>query len=141
MLLIGIFIILINSDTRSFNLLYLSVSTPRNTGLTSLIIWHTPPVKEKQRNIVSLYQTLYPSSTYYSYYCMQKALGKRYPDKISNVNLYKTCKSKPISLEIVKQRWKLFGDQTQKLQYTKQCCITSDTFQRRASEVENVPVL
>ena len=40
---------------------------------------------------------------------LRRVLGKRYPDKISNKNLYETCKSKPISIEIAKQRWPLFG--------------------------------
>ena len=40
---------------------------------------------------------------------LRRVLGKRYPDKISNKNLYETVKSKPISIEIAKQRWQLFG--------------------------------
>jgi len=40
---------------------------------------------------------------------LRRVIGKKYPDKISNKNLYETCNSKPISLDILKQRWQLFG--------------------------------
>ena len=36
-------------------------------------------------------------------------IGKKFHHIISNVNLYKRCKSYPISLFILKARWKLFG--------------------------------
>ena len=36
-------------------------------------------------------------------------IGKRYPHRISNINLYKRCKDYPLSLFSLKSRWKLFG--------------------------------
>ena len=36
-------------------------------------------------------------------------LGVFYPDKIGNEKLYKLTKAKPISIEITRSRWKMFG--------------------------------
>lgn len=40
---------------------------------------------------------------------LRRVIGKKYPDKISNLNLYKRCNSSPISLEIINYRWQKFG--------------------------------
>ena len=36
-------------------------------------------------------------------------IGKKYPNKISNQNLYIRCDERPISIDILKGRWRLFG--------------------------------
>lgn len=40
---------------------------------------------------------------------LRQLIGKRYPNKISNQNLYKRCEERPISIDILKGRWRLFG--------------------------------
>ena len=40
---------------------------------------------------------------------LKRVLKIKYPHKISTKNLYKWCKTEPISLEILKQRWQKFG--------------------------------
>ena len=40
---------------------------------------------------------------------LRQLIGKKYPNKISNKNLYNRCEERPISLDILKSRWKLFG--------------------------------
>ena len=40
---------------------------------------------------------------------LRKLIGKKYPNKISNQNLYKRCDERPISIDILKGRWRLFG--------------------------------
>ena len=40
---------------------------------------------------------------------LRRVIGKRWPHRISNYNLYKRCHERPISLFITASRWKLFG--------------------------------
>ena len=40
---------------------------------------------------------------------IQYLIGKKFSHIISNVNMYKRCKSYPMPLLILKARWKLFG--------------------------------
>ena len=40
---------------------------------------------------------------------LKRVLKIKHPHRISTKNLYKRCKAKPISLEILKQRWQKFG--------------------------------
>ena len=40
---------------------------------------------------------------------LRQVAGVFYPDKISNEKLYKLTKAKPISIEITRSRWKMFG--------------------------------
>ncbi|XP_071943833.1 uncharacterized protein [Antedon mediterranea] len=40
---------------------------------------------------------------------LRKIIGIRFPDRISNINLYRRTGTKPISLEIVDARWRLLG--------------------------------
>ncbi|XP_029657460.1 uncharacterized protein LOC115231616 [Octopus sinensis] len=40
---------------------------------------------------------------------LRAALNIRYPQKITNDNLYKLCNSEILSIEILKSRWRLFG--------------------------------
>ena len=40
---------------------------------------------------------------------LRKLIGKKYPNKISNQNLYKRCDERPISIDILTGRWRLFG--------------------------------
>ncbi|XP_065071848.1 uncharacterized protein LOC135696396 [Rhopilema esculentum] len=40
---------------------------------------------------------------------LRQLIGKKYPNKISNQNLYKRCEEEPISIDILKGRWLLFG--------------------------------
>jgi len=40
---------------------------------------------------------------------LRRTIGKTWPHRISNKNLYKRCREKPISLFITSSRWKLFG--------------------------------
>eukprot|EP00794_Sanderia_malayensis_P018489 gene18489-20338_t len=40
---------------------------------------------------------------------LRQLIGKRYPNKISNQNLYKRCEERPISIDILKGRWRLLG--------------------------------
>ena len=40
---------------------------------------------------------------------LRHIIGKQYPHKISNINLYKHCNEYPISLFVLRSRWKLFG--------------------------------
>ena len=40
---------------------------------------------------------------------LRQLIGKRYPNKISNQNLYKRCDERPISIDILKGRWTLLG--------------------------------
>ena len=40
---------------------------------------------------------------------LRKILGIRYPVKITNKSLYKKCNERPISLQILDSRWRLFG--------------------------------
>ena len=40
---------------------------------------------------------------------LRQLIGKKYPNKISNQNLYKRCEERPISIDILKGRWRLFG--------------------------------
>ena len=40
---------------------------------------------------------------------LRKILNIRYPKKITNKKLYRTCQEKPLSLQILSARWSLFG--------------------------------
>ena len=40
---------------------------------------------------------------------LRQLIGKKYPNKISNQNLHKRCEERPISIDILKGRWRLFG--------------------------------
>ena len=40
---------------------------------------------------------------------LRRILGIHYPTKVSNQSLYKKCKEIPLSLQILKSRWRLFG--------------------------------
>ena len=40
---------------------------------------------------------------------LRRTIGKKWPHRISNANLYKRCRECPISLFILRSRWKLFG--------------------------------
>ena len=40
---------------------------------------------------------------------LRQLIGKRYPNKISNQNLHKKCEERPISIDILKGRWRLLG--------------------------------
>ncbi|XP_065062423.1 uncharacterized protein LOC135689200 [Rhopilema esculentum] len=40
---------------------------------------------------------------------LRQLIGKKYPNKISNQNLYKRCEEGPISIDILNGRWRLFG--------------------------------
>ena len=40
---------------------------------------------------------------------LKKVLNIRYPTKITNTALYKKCNERPLSLQILEARWRLFG--------------------------------
>ena len=40
---------------------------------------------------------------------LRRTIGIKWPDKITNEDLYERCRTKPISDKIVEQRWQLFG--------------------------------
>ena len=40
---------------------------------------------------------------------LRQLIGQKYPNKISNRNLYRKCEERPISTDILKGRWRLFG--------------------------------
>ena len=40
---------------------------------------------------------------------LRRVIGKKWPHRISNKNLYKRCAERPVSLFITRSRWKLFG--------------------------------
>ena len=40
---------------------------------------------------------------------LKKVLNNKFPVKITNKSLYKKCQEKPLSLQILKARWNLFG--------------------------------
>ena len=40
---------------------------------------------------------------------LRQLIGKNYPNKISNQNLYKRCEERPNSIDILKGGWRLFG--------------------------------
>ena len=40
---------------------------------------------------------------------LRTIINMKYPNRISNINLYKRCNDYPLSLFILKSRWKLFG--------------------------------
>ena len=40
---------------------------------------------------------------------LKKVLNIKFPVKITNKSLYKKCQEKPLSLQILKARWNLFG--------------------------------
>ena len=40
---------------------------------------------------------------------LRQIIGKKYPHRISNQNLYKRCSERPVSIDIKESRWRLFG--------------------------------